>query len=59
MNGELNDTLVDAGDDTGRRGLLEDRVERPVHRPVDSYDDEHPNQSPPSADLNDKEAGRG
>ena len=59
MNGELNDTLVDSGDDTGRRGLLEERVSGQSNDPVESYDDDHPNQSPPSADFNDKEAGRG
>ena len=30
-----------------------------VHDPVDAYDETHPNQSPPSGDFNDKEAGRG
>jgi cytochrome c oxidase subunit 1 len=59
MEGELNDTLVDAADDAGRRGLLEERVSGDSSDPVEAYDDKHPNQSPLSGDFNDKEAGRG
>ncbi len=59
MEGELRDTLVDSADDTGRRALLEERVSGQSNEPVEAYDDEHPNQSPPSSDANDDEAGRG
>jgi cytochrome c oxidase subunit 1 len=46
MEGELRDTLVDAADDTGRRGLLEDRVAGESDDPTSAYDARHPNQSP-------------
>jgi len=54
MEGGLNDTLVDAADDTGRRTLLEERVSGDSTDRVEAYDDHHPNQSPPSPDLNDR-----